>query len=95
MCGAADNTISYRLTITGKNCLDWKPGLDYYYWYKQLKRRLQSTETNDQKKDGRQVISSQITKDTASTRSALEFVPFSRRVAGEGLCRAGPNFWAN
>ena len=25
--GAADNTISYRLKITGRNCLDWKPGL--------------------------------------------------------------------
>ena len=41
---------------------------------KRLKRGLQSTGTNDQKKSGRQVISSQITKDSASTRSALGFV---------------------
>ena len=37
----------------------------------------------------------QNTKDKASTRSALGFVPFSGQVVGEGLCRAGPNFWVN
>ena len=30
--GADDNTISYWLKITGRNCLDWKPGLNYCYW---------------------------------------------------------------
>ena len=44
---------------------------------KTTERGLQSTGTNDQKKSGRQVISSQITKDSASTRSAHGFVPFS------------------
>ena len=41
---------------------------------------LQLTGTNDQKKIGRQVISAQITKDSASTRSAHGFVPFSGEV---------------
>ena len=59
---------------------------------KRLNCGLQSTGTNDRKKSGRQVISSQITKDTASTRSAPGFVPFSGQVVGEGLNRAGPNF---
>ena len=44
------------------------------------------------KEEWRQVISSQITKDKALTRSALGFVSFSGQVVGEGLCRARHNF---
>ena len=59
-----------KIAWTGSQDLNYVTG-------KTTERGLQSTGTNDQMKSGRQVISSQITKDSASTRSAHGFVLFS------------------